>query len=127
MACFRSHCKMHQITMQEVLKREKQDSQLTSLTKARNIIQKKISDQDFTSSQLFLFLIIQNALVSYQIAGGGELWREEFATKIVQDRDILSKMFNTKDLGKLVSENTNRRYNFFQTSKYNCRLYNIKK
>ena len=67
-----------------------------------------------------MFLVLQCALVWYQIAWSGELWRDEFWNKISQDRSILEKLRNKKH------SNTNRRYNFLTTSKYNKRIYNIK-
>jgi N-glycosylase/DNA lyase len=50
-------------TLKEILEIEHSDLQLLALKK----MWKKIKDKD--SADLFLFLILQNALVSYQIAG----------------------------------------------------------
>jgi DNA-(apurinic or apyrimidinic site) lyase len=67
-----------------------------------------------------LYLVIQCALVGYQIAWSGENWRNEFGQKITTDRQILQKTWKNKE------DNHNWRYDFLTTSKYNKRIYNIK-
>jgi len=107
-------------SLNDIIKLESQDLQFLSLQNAwKNISTKstnKIIDQN-----LFLFLILQNWLISYQIAWSWEKRREEFSQKIIKDRNKISKnLINKKD-------NIDRRYDFLITSKYNKRIYNIKK
>ncbi len=100
-------------TIQDIKKLERTDPQFLALQKSRNHITDKNPD-------LFLFLVLQCALVWYQISGSGELWRKEFWHKISLDRD---KLINLRDNKK---SNNTRRYDFLTTSKYNKRIYNIK-
>ena len=93
---------------------EHKDPQFLALKNCRCNIKNKNQD-------LFLFLVIQCALISYQIAGTGELRRNEFSKKIENDRDILL------DIRKNNQSNTERRFNFLKNSKNNKRIYNIKK
>lgn len=97
----------------KIKKLEQNDPQFLALKQARKDIKNK-------DENLFLYLTIQCALVGYQISGSGELWRTEFWNKISDDRDILKSLRNEK------KSNTNRRYQFLTTSKYNKRIYNIK-
>ncbi len=91
-----------------------QDPQFLALQDCRNHIAPK-------DENLFLFLVIQCALVSYQIAWSGEQWRTEFGQKVQKNWDILL------DIWKNNQNNTDRRFNFLKTSKNNKRIYNIKK
>lgn len=93
---------------------EHQDPQFLALEKCWWNTQNK-------DTNLFLFLVIQCSLVSYQIAWSGELRRTEFGKKIQKDWNILLDIRN-KD-----QSNTERRFNFLKTSKNNKRIYNIKK
>ena len=90
------------------------DPQFLALQNCRN----NISNKD---ENLFAFLVIQCALVSYQIAWSGELWWTEFWEKVKNDRDILLIMRNDW------KSNTERWYDFLKNSKNNKRIYNIKK
>lgn len=92
---------------------EKSDLQYVALKKARN----NISNQD---PDLFLYLVLQCALVGYQIAWSGENWWNEFGQKITIDRQVLKKTWNQQQ------DNCDWRYDFLTTSKYNKRIYNIK-
>lgn len=78
----------------------------------------EIKDKD---KDLFSFLVIQCALVSYQIAWSGELRRTEFWEKVQNDRDVLKNMRDNDQL------NTEWWFDFLRTSKNNKRIYNIKK
>ncbi|MFZ2150997.1 MAG: N-glycosylase/DNA lyase [Candidatus Absconditicoccaceae bacterium] len=106
-------------SLKDIIYLESQDLQFLSLQNAWKNISEK-STNKITDQNLFLFLILQNGLVSYQIAGSGENRREEFSQKIVQDREMISKTL-------LNNNNIDRRYEFLTTSKYNKRIYNIKK
>lgn len=93
---------------------EHKDPQFLALQNCRNNIENK-------DENLFLYLVIQCSIVSYQIAWSGELWRTEFWEKVQKDWDILLNIRNKNE------SNTERRFNFLKTSKNNKRIYNIKK
>jgi N-glycosylase/DNA lyase len=107
-------------SLENVLKIEYMDKQFLVLKEVWEKIKKMNLIKSEQKKELFLFLILQNALVSYQIAGGGELWWQEFANKIESDFITLSELFVN---GK---SNTDRWYSFLTSSKYNKRIYNIK-
>ena len=68
----------------------------------------------------FLLLVVQNAMISYQIAGSGELRWEEFAQRLQSDFFVLWKEYiDGKPLYSWF-------YTLMITSKYNKRLYNMK-
>lgn len=90
------------------------DPQFLALKDCRNNIKNK-------DENLFLFLVIQCALVSYQIAWTGELWWTEFWEKVKNNRDFLL------DIRDNNQSNTERRFKFLKSSKNNKRIYNIKK
>ena len=90
------------------------DPQFLALQNCRNNIENK-------DENLFLYLVIQCSIVSYQIAWSGELWRTEFGEKVQKDWNILLSIRNKNE------SNTERRFNFLKTSKNNKRIYNIKK
>lgn len=100
--------------IQKTKELEHKDPQFLALEKSW----KNIKDKD---NNLFLFLVIQCALVSYQIAWSGELRRAEFWEKIQTDWNTLLNMRNNNQF------NTERRFNFLKTSKNNKRIYHIKK
>lgn len=107
-------------SLDDIIKLESQDLQFLALKNAWNQIAIR-SSQATIDQNLFLFLILQNWLVSYQIAWSWENRRTEFSQKIEKDWTKISKdLINKKD-------NIDRRYNFLTTSKYNKRIYNIKK
>ena len=93
---------------------EHKDPQFLALQNCRNNIENK-------DENLFLYLVIQCSVVSYQIAWSGELRRTEFWEKVQKDWNILLNLWNKNEL------NTERRFNFLKTSKNNKRIYNIKK
>lgn len=93
---------------------EHQDPQFLALKRCWWKIQNK-------DRNLFLFLVIQCSLVSYQIAWSGELRRTEFGEKIQKNWNTLFDIRN-KD-----QSNTERRFNFLKSSRNNKRIYNIKK
>jgi len=93
---------------------EHQDPQFLALEKCWWNIQNK-------DRNLFLFLVIQCSLVSYQIAWSGELRRIEFGEKIQKDWNTLFDIRNNN------KSNTERRFNFLKSSRNNKRIYNIKK
>ena len=105
---------IQQFSLDEVLAIEYSDKQFIVLQSARN----HINSQKDTDKELFVFLILQCALVWFQIAGSGPLWREEFAQKIEKDWIILQE---------LQYNNVDRWYDFLITSRYNKRLYNNKR
>lgn len=107
-------------SLKDIIDLESKDPQFLSLQKAWNKISDKSKDK-ILNQNLFLFLILQNWLISYQIAWSWENRREEFSQKLVQDRNIISRNLSAQ------KDNINRRYDFLTTSKYNKRIYNIKK
>ena len=100
--------------IQKAKELEHKDPQFLALEKSWE----NIKDKD---NNLFSFLVIQCALVSYQIAWSGELRRAEFWEKIQKDWNTLLNMRNNN------KTDTERRFNFLKTSKNNKRIYNIKK
>ena len=93
---------------------EHKDPQFLALQNCRNNIENK-------NENLFLYLVIQCSIVSYQIAWSGELRRTEFWEKVQKDWNVL---INTRNNNQ---SNTQRRFNFLKSSKNNKRIYNIKK
>jgi len=90
------------------------------LSRSAGAVPLPITNNQLLITNLFLFLILQNALISYQIAWSWERWWEEFASKIVKDRDRLQQMFEVDE------SNVDRWYKFITSSKHNKRIYNIK-
>lgn len=113
------HTYVKQFSLEEIIKIEESDLQFLHLKNAWSKIKQKFWNGK-SIQNLFLFLIIQNSIISYQIAWSGELWREEFSEKIYQDFTLLLKLFIDQE------HNTDRRFNFLTSSKYNKRLYNLK-
>lgn len=93
---------------------EHKDPQFLALQNCRNNIENK-------DENLFLYLVIQCSIVSYQIAWSGELRRTEFWEKVQKDWNILLDTRNNNE------SNTERRFKFLKSSKNNKRIYNIKK
>lgn len=93
---------------------EHKDPQFLALQNCRNNIKNK-------DENLFLYLVIQCSIVSYQIAWSGELRRTEFWEKVQKDWNVLLDTRNNNE------SNTERRFNFLKSSKNNKRIYNIKK
>lgn len=93
---------------------EHKDPQFLALQHCRNNIKNK-------DENLFIFLVIQCALVSYQIAWSGELRWAEFGKKIEEDRNLL------QDMRLNNTNNSDWRLTFLKNSKNNKRIYNIKK
>lgn len=93
---------------------EHKDPQFLALQNCRNNIENK-------NENLFLYLVIQCSIVSYQIAWSGELRRTEFWEKVQKDWNVLLDTRNNNE------SNTERRFNFLKSSKNNKRIYNIKK
>lgn len=105
---------MQQFSLDDVLAIEHSDKQFLVLQEAWN----SIDSQKLSDKELFVFLVLQCALVGFQIAGSGPLRWEEFAQKIQHNRNILQEMqYN----------NIDRWYQFLTTSRYNKRLYNNKR
>ena len=90
------------------------DPQFLALKNCRNNIKNK-------DENLFLYLVIQCAIVSYQIAWSWELRWIEFGEKVQKDWNVLLDTRNNNE------SNTERRFKFLKTSKNNKRIYNIKK
>ncbi|AHB41753.1 N-glycosylase/DNA lyase [candidate division SR1 bacterium RAAC1_SR1_1] len=109
-------------SFEEIVAIEESDRQFLALRSAWELIKNRdFGDVDNKVVQeVFLRAVIYNALISYQIAGSGELRWEEFAEKLKSDFDILLLDFIQ---GKASFD---RWYNLMITSKYNKRLYNIK-
>ncbi len=105
---------IQQFSLDDVLAIEHRDKQFLVLQKAWN----SINSQEQNDKELFVFLVIQCALVGFQIAGSWPLRWEEFSQKTQQNRDVLKQ---------LQYNNVDRWYQFLTTSKYNKRLYNNKR
>lgn len=103
-----------QFSLDDILAIEHSDKQFIVLQNAWNSIN-TTANKD---KELFVFLVMQCAIVGFQIAGSGPLWWEEFAAKIQTHWDILQK---------IQYDNVDRWYQFLTTSKYNKRLYNNKR
>lgn len=69
---------------------------------------------------IFLYLVLQTALVSYQIAGSGPLRWTEIMQKITTDFGVLSRMLHDRSSTHVWWLAT------MQNSRYNKRLYNMK-
>jgi len=95
---------------------EHKDPQFLALQNCRNNIKNKNKNEN-----LFVYLVMQCALVSYQIAWSGELWRTEFWKKVEKDRNVLLNMWEKNE------NNSDWRLDFLKSSKNNKRIYNIKK
>lgn len=108
-----------QYNIDQILDIEHSDPQFLALKKAWQNLSNSFDITDFDKN-LFLYLILQNSLVSYQIAWWGEFRRKEFADKVTKDFGMLKKIF------KSWKSNIDWRYDFLVTSKYNKRIYNIK-
>lgn len=93
---------------------EHKDPQFLALKNCRKNIKNK-------NENLFLYLVIQCAIVSYQIAWNGESRWTEFWEKTQKDWNILLNIWNNNE------SNTERRFTFLKSSKNNKRIYNIKK
>jgi len=106
-------------SLDQILELEKQDEQFIALQNSRKSISQEYWNTNFIQN-IFLFLILQNSLVSYQISGEWKLWRQEFSLKIHQDFNILKDIFTEQ------KSNVDRRHKFMTNSKYNNRIYNIK-
>lgn len=106
--------------LEDVLVIEESDRQFLALKESRNQIKNKYWNEKINQN-LFLFLVLQNSIVSYQIAWSGENRREEFSVKISINFEELLGLFSKW------KSNTARRYDFLTSSKYNKRLYNLKK
>jgi len=87
-------------TLEDALGVEKSDRQFLAYKKLYK--NKNFSDEDY------LFLILQNALISYQLSGKGEDYHEEFALEA-------EKNFSGFE------DNTMKFYNFFESFLKNCR------
>lgn len=99
--------------IQKIKKLEQKDPQFLALKESWEKIQNK-------DENLFLYLTLQCALVSYQIAWTWELRRQEFGDKIQKDQKTLQELRQKKQ------DNSVWRYDFLTNSKYNKRIYNIK-
>lgn len=92
---------------------EHNDPQFLALQTCRNKISKK-------NENLFLFLVLQCAIISYQLSGTWEEWRKETAKNFYENRDYLLNLWKNNE------NNTIRRSNFLKNSKNNKRINNIK-
>lgn len=93
---------------------EHKDIQFIALKKARDKI-KKLKNFNKNFEKEYIYLIIQNALISYQLSWTGEnRWQEFWELSI--------KYFENK----CFKENKKRWYNILEDCRYNCRLANMK-
>ncbi|HCB51249.1 TPA: hypothetical protein DEP21_01530 [Patescibacteria group bacterium] len=109
-------------TFEQVLTIEESDRQFLALKKAWEQINQKVCPLFDTHqvANFFLLMVLQNATISYQIAGSGELWWEEFSERLVQDFSSLFPLFLMRN------PTSDWFYNLMTTSRYNKRLYNLK-
>lgn len=103
---------------ENILLLEQQDPQYQSLQNAWEKISQKFFYEH--KEEVFLKLVLQNSLISYQISGSGYLRWKEFSQKIIKDFSLLHDKFLKKE------SFLSWWYSFLTTSKYNKRLYNIK-
>lgn len=108
---------IQQYSFSDIIAIEEQDEQFISIQKARFQIVKQSKDTQ-NNRELFVYLVVQCALVWFQIAWSWPKRRGEFSDKIVKDWGTLESLW---------SNNTDWRYQFLTTSTYNKRLYNIKR
>lgn len=108
-----------QYTLEDILKIEHNDSQNQVIKRAWESIRHTYGDTKVVR-QSFLYILLQTALVSYQIAGSWPLWWDEITQKIISDFDRVFRLF-------LSGESTDVWwYETLTNSKYNKRLYNNK-
>ncbi len=103
-------------TFQQIIDLEEKDEQFLALKRARYAVSSEFGDV-YLTRQVFLYLVIQNALVSYQIAGSWPLWWAEFANLVEKDFVLLLEYG---------AHNQKWRESVLKKSRYNCRLYNMK-
>lgn len=110
-------------SFEEIIAIEESDRQFLALKSAWELIKNRDFGQidDVVVKEVFLKAVIYNSLISYQIAWSGELRWEEFAEKLKLDFNILFTDFLQW------KASLDRWYNLMVTSKYNKRLYNIKR
>ncbi len=106
-----------QYDINQILKLESQDPQFCALSSARQQI-KVLQQDDKILLANFLFLVIQNALVSYQLSGRWENRREEFGHN-------LSNYFKTSQ-NLNIETNLAFRTKILKNCKNNCRLNKMK-
>ena len=97
--------------LEDVLALEQTDAQYQALAALRERVKAFPG-----AEELFLYSVVQCALVGYQVAGSGPLWWSEFALRAGEEWDGLRNLENTAD----------RWYGLLTTSRYNRRLYNLK-
>lgn len=100
-----------QFSLEDILQIEQEDEQRQSLQNIRHVVQNKVD------KNLFIYWVVQCALISFQIAWSGPKRREEVSQKIQKDyKNLIDFGYN----------NSQRWYNCMITSRYNKRLYNNK-
>jgi N-glycosylase/DNA lyase len=102
-----------QYTFTDIITIEESDRQFIALQEAW----RKVCDLGMTQ-ELFVYLAVECALISFQVAGSGPDWWEEFGAKVMSDCAILMTLEHS---------NVDWRYDFLTHSRYNKRLYNIKR
>ncbi len=102
-----------QYTFADILAIEQSDRQFIALQEAWY----QVSRLGMTK-ELFVYLVVECALISFQVAGSGPDRWEEFATKVVSDCAVLMPLGH---------DNVEWWYDFLIHSRYNKRLYNIKR
>ncbi|MBP7061542.1 N-glycosylase/DNA lyase [Patescibacteria group bacterium] len=102
-----------QYTFADILAIEESDRQFIALQQSWS----QVSALGMTQ-ELFVYLVVQCALISFQVAGSGPDRWEEFGRKVVSDCATLMSLGH---------DNVDWRYDFLTHSRYNKRLYNIKR
>ncbi len=98
--------KLKKYSLEDTVGFEKSDRQFLAL--------EKLYREKLFSDDIYLFLIIANALVCYQLSGSGEDYWEEFSDEVVN-----KKINNFEDIEKFFVE-------FLPVSKNNRRLVDVK-
>ncbi len=110
---------INQHTLQDILLIEAQDQQLQVIQRAWQAIRTKHGEHD-SVKHAFLYVLLQTALISYQIAGSGPLRRTEITQKIEKDFDHLhASLLDSRCVSPW-------RLQTMISSQYNKRIYNIK-
>ena len=107
-------------SLDDVLKIEQNDSQNLAIKHAWETIRDQYGDS-MSARNSFLYLLIQTALVSYQVAGSWPLWWDEITQKIAADFGDVWPLLRE---GQCPGE---RWYKTLTNSHYNKRLYNNKR
>jgi len=115
------YSKLKKYNLDDAIRIEETDRQFIALKKVSNLIQSFPFDKRKEKTNLYIFLVIANSLVCYQLSWKGEDYWEEFgeyfsnppltppSKKVLQNKDLINDLIV-----------------FLKQSKYNKRFINIK-